>query len=72
MLVHGQERASVMSAIACRASLLLFWRSFWLSRRAQPRWLLVPTLLLLWRTIGAAYCLEQTNISTLKCLRTEN
>jgi hypothetical protein len=42
--VHGQERASVMSAIACRASLLLFWRSFWLSRRAQPRWLLVPTL----------------------------
>src|SRR5271166_2902556 len=33
ILVYGQDRASVMTAIACRVSLPLFSRSFWLLRR---------------------------------------
>lgn len=63
MLVHGQDRASVMSAIACRASLLPFSLSFCPSRRAQPRSLLVPTLV--WLIATLRILLRSSRLPTL-------
>jgi hypothetical protein len=65
ILVYGQDRASVMTAIACRVSLPPFSRSFWLLRRRPAP---LGTRVNAW-TFSKSLCSQKCEHGTHECVR---